>query len=320
MVLTAAARHVDKKRKNPKKEFSKKKIPSEQIRHTDPAQILKQFDPFAFKASKSYIRTHPGTKMSEEDAHSVACKAILEAHERYDSGKGANFITYASFWIRARLDDENLKWRHVPMPKRALNKFISQKAALKAYNREIEVSSLYDNAKKIYNEICRDKKKLAKVESNVKKFDAITYMCYIESPADKGDENSSVLGELLRNEEQQTQLELVEAEIIREKLNSCISNLTEREKYIIQERVMSDIPYSLKEIGDLWGISRERARQIQNCALKKLKFMIQTDPVLSKYEDLRDIRIPTEKKLAEPHETSEEKSGSRPKKPLKKAA
>jgi RNA polymerase sigma-32 factor len=58
---------------------------------------------------------------------------------------------------------------------------------------------------------------------------------------------------------------------IHETLEKCRSELTEREQFILQHRIMTDEPMTLEEIGDVYQVSRERIRQIEANALRKIK-------------------------------------------------
>ena len=51
----------------------------------------------------------------------------------------------------------------------------------------------------------------------------------------------------------------------------ALNTLNPREKYIVEQRILSDEPVTLKELGKHFGITRERARQIERAALEKLK-------------------------------------------------
>jgi RNA polymerase sigma-32 factor len=57
----------------------------------------------------------------------------------------------------------------------------------------------------------------------------------------------------------------------KEIIKNCLLKLNEREQYIIKNRLLTGNPKTLNEIGDKFGFSRERARQIEEVALKKLK-------------------------------------------------
>ena len=54
-------------------------------------------------------------------------------------------------------------------------------------------------------------------------------------------------------------------------LNKCLNELNEREQFIIKKRMLTNEPITLNEAGEILGISRERVRQIEEVALKKLK-------------------------------------------------
>ena len=59
--------------------------------------------------------------------------------------------------------------------------------------------------------------------------------------------------------------------VIREKLGSFKKDLSEREVYILENRVFSDAPETLQEIGERYGITRERVRQIESSMIKKIR-------------------------------------------------
>jgi RNA polymerase sigma-32 factor len=65
--------------------------------------------------------------------------------------------------------------------------------------------------------------------------------------------------------------EVEEREIVQERVGRALGRLDVRERYIIEQRVMSDKPMTLKELGEHFGFSRERARQLEIRAKEKLK-------------------------------------------------
>jgi RNA polymerase sigma-32 factor len=65
--------------------------------------------------------------------------------------------------------------------------------------------------------------------------------------------------------------ELEELEDLKEWADQALESLNPREKYIVEKRILSEEPVTLKELGKHFGITRERARQIERSALEKLK-------------------------------------------------
>lgn len=307
MALTGAARYVHKNKKcKSNRKFTFRKLPPEKILKLTPEQLILQFGAFALKSASKYIKTHP-TEMELSDAYCTACKALLEAHSKYDPSKRTDFLTYASYWVRARLDDENLKWRHIPLSRRAMQDYMAEKAAFEAYNGERKVESLTEKSRAIYSEMKKEREKFDEVKSEVEIFNKITYLAYLESPVINDSYNSPLLIDSIAETGKPDQEDLSQAEEIREQLKFLIGKLNEREEHIITKRIMSDEPESLAMIGKKFGVSRERIRQLEISVLKKLKLMIENDSALSGYENLLEVRIPTEEKLAEAPSKYEEK-------------
>ena len=65
-----------------------------------------------------------------------------------------------------------------------------------------------------------------------------------------------------------------ERELVQQNITGALAGLSEKETYIIRHRVMADNPLTLQEIGDRYHITRERARQIEKQALRKLALAI----------------------------------------------
>jgi RNA polymerase sigma-32 factor len=67
-----------------------------------------------------------------------------------------------------------------------------------------------------------------------------------------------------------------ERKMMSSKVTAALARLDQRERYIVEQRVMSDRPMTLKELGEHFGFSRERARQLEIRAKEKLKNELQT--------------------------------------------
>jgi len=63
-------------------------------------------------------------------------------------------------------------------------------------------------------------------------------------------------------------------QLVQRNIAGALANLNEKESYIVKHRIMADHPETLQEIGNRYSITRERARQIEKQALKKLRLAL----------------------------------------------
>jgi RNA polymerase sigma-32 factor len=80
-----------------------------------------------------------------------------------------------------------------------------------------------------------------------------------------------------------------ERHIVQERVLEALSRLDPRERYIIEQRIMNDKPMTLKELGEHFGFSRERARQLEIRAKAKLE---------SELGELMDELFPEDERMA----------------------
>ena len=64
-------------------------------------------------------------------------------------------------------------------------------------------------------------------------------------------------------------------------VDKAVEKLNPREKYIVEKRILSDEPETLKELGKHFGVTRERARQIERAALQKLRGNYQSSELVA---------------------------------------
>lgn len=99
------------------------------------------------------------------------------------------------------------------------------------------------------------------------------YLIYASLDSPVGEEEESVLGEMVPDREALSVEELAEGNILRELLKACLDTLQEREQKVIRLRFGLDDgrARTLEEIGKEFGVTRERIRQIEAKALRKLR-------------------------------------------------
>ena len=218
----------------------------------------------------SYARKYSSYGLPIDDLIHEGVLGIMHALDKFDTSKDFRLSTYASWWIRASIQDYILKnWSVVRTGSTA-----SQKA-------------LFFNLKKIkqqINDISREfmgQEELNKVSTmlNVKSIEVQN----MESRLTGGDlhlnqkvdnETENDLMSLLADERQnpeETYEDFNDKNIKKDFINQAIDTLNEREKTIIRLRKFRERSITLDELGQKLKISKERVRQIETKALDKLK-------------------------------------------------
>ena len=218
----------------------------------------------------SYAKKYSSYGLSLDDLTHEGVLGIMHALDKFDTSKDFRLSTYASWWIRASIQDFILKnWSVVRTGSTA-----SQKA-------------LFFNLKKIkqqINNVSREfmgQEEIDKVSSmlNVKSLEVQN----MESRLTGGDlhlnqkvdnESESDLMDLLQDERQnpeESYEDFNDKSVKRNYINTAIDSLNEREKTIINLRKFREKSITLDELGQKLKISKERVRQIETKALEKLR-------------------------------------------------
>src|SRR4030066_803630 len=192
---------------------------------------------------------------------------LMMAVKKFDPDKGNRFISYAIWWIRAFMQNFIIKtWSLVKIGTTQAQKKLFYKIGKvrKALESDRENEEKYELLAK---DLDVPKEDIIEMEQRMASRDLS-----LDAPFDEGKELTHL--DLLQ-EESPNQEELLaqeEEKGIREvEVRKALKRLNEKEVFIIKNRIMSDEPLTLQEIGTHLKLSRERGRQIESEALKKLK-------------------------------------------------
>lgn len=204
------------------------------------------------------------------DLISEANIGLMQAVKKFDINKNVRLSTYAILWIKAALNDFVLRsWSLVKIGTVAAQKKLFYnlgriKARLGIYeNKELEPSVV----KQIAKELVVDEKDV--VEMNQR----IGGDTSLNTAAHNNDDEQVEKIDLLADKTQNIEWRLEqkqEAEVRRKILQTCLAKLNDREQYIVKNRMLTDTPQTLEDIGAKFNISRERVRQIEKKAFEKL--------------------------------------------------
>lgn len=204
------------------------------------------------------------------DLISEANIGLMQAVKKFDTSKKVRLSTYAILWIKAALNDFVLRsWSLVKIGTVAAQKKLFYnlskiKARLGLYeNKELEPQVV----KQIAHELVVDERDV--VEMNQRLSGDSSLNTLVGNSDDESVEKIDLLTDKSQNIEGRL-AQKQEANFKRKILMEGLSRLNEREQYIVKNRMLTEEPETLEDIGIKFNISRERVRQIEKRAFEKL--------------------------------------------------
>jgi RNA polymerase sigma-32 factor len=192
---------------------------------------------------------------------------LMMAVKKFNPYKGYRFISYAIWWIRAYIQNFIIKtWSLVKIGTTQAQKKLFYKIGKvrKALESNQEDEKKYEH---LAHDLAVTQEDIVEMEQRMAARDLS-----LDAPFDEGQELTHL--DLLKEESpnQEEAIAQEEEKRIREReVQHAMKRLNEKEVYVIKNRVMADEPLTLQQIGDHLKLSRERVRQIESEALKKLK-------------------------------------------------
>ena len=196
---------------------------------------------------------------------------LMQAMAKFEPNRDIRFSTYASWWIRSAIQDYVLKnWSIVRTGTTA-----SQKALFFSLRRlKLELSKYSKNEAEVRNQVAKKLNiKVADVENMENRF--INEDKSLNAKV--SDEYNQEFGNFIIDENCLDEVEIVnKLDLARKRswFKKAMRELGIRESQIIALRHLSDDPLTLEKLGELFKISKERVRQIENRAIKKLKSLV----------------------------------------------
>jgi len=212
-------------------------------------------------------RDYEGIGLPLLDLISEGNIGLMKAVERFDPSKGGKLSTYGSWWIKQSIKRALANQsKTIRLPVHLVDKISKMRRTAMRLQEEL---GREPTDEELGDELGMSAGRIAQMRM------AAIRPASLDAPI--GDEDSNNFAEVVQDEAADTPYEQLEDKTVTRMLREMVKNLDPREATILSARFGLDggPERTLEEVGEKFGVTRERVRQIQNIALRKLRKMIE---------------------------------------------
>ncbi|MEM1144357.1 MAG: RNA polymerase sigma factor RpoH [Pseudomonadota bacterium] len=241
---------------------------AERLFYEDDVQAARELVMSHLRFVVHIARSYSGYGLAEADLIQEGNVGLMKAVKRFDPSKGVRLVSFAVHWIKAEIHEFILRnWRIVKVAttKAQRKLFFNLRSAKKTLSW---LSA--DEAKAVADDLGVDVKEVHRMEGRLTGRDVA-----FDAPSDADDEEGwqapqNYLEDAVADPAQSAEDEQWSSNN-QELLHAALADLDERSRDILARRWLSDQKATLHELADVYGVSAERIRQLEQAAIKKMR-------------------------------------------------
>lgn len=216
------------------------------------AELVRASLPFVIRIAKEYRRWG----VDFEDLVQQGNLGLLKAAAKFEPERECRLVTYAAYWIRAEIRDYVVRNYRIVR----LGKTRSERKAVRAFRQKEFV-----NAEELAEDSGMPLGRARQLFPLLRSSDAT-----IHAPPDGKPGPADKLSSGVQSPEDEVSKAEIQTQLEKE-LETSLEELSDRERFIVRSRLMSEEPRTLESLGQDLGVSKERVRQLETRARRKLR-------------------------------------------------